>query len=380
MKKLYADNASSSFPKAPGVGDAVKDYLDNAGYNVNRGGYGASYDLAIEVLNVRKQLCGLFNSNEPKNTIFTPGITYSLNIILQGFLKDGDHIVTTSMEHNAVMRPLHALTPSGITYSVAKCRLDGSLDVAEILKHITNQTKAVAMTHASNVCGTVLPIYDVADICKKRGIKLIVDAAQTAGVLDIDMSGIDALAFTSHKGLLALPGLGGFLIKSDFAEQIKPVITGGTGSFTHQLTQPTVMPDKFEAGTLNIPAILGLKKSLEYIEATGVEAIYEKEMRLAGTFIEAMQRFSGVRIVGKNDLDGRLAVVSLDFIGKDNSEVSAALDSEYGIMTRCGLHCSPLAHKTLQTYPGGTVRFSFGHFNTIEDVKYVISALNEICT
>ena len=376
--KVYADNSATSFPKAPGVSDAMKDFLDNVGCNVNRGGYESSYSTALEILNTRKLLCELFNFSEPRNVIFTPSVTYSLNMILKGFLREGDHVITTSMEHNGVMRPLHELSENGVTYDAVTCGSDGALDAGDITGLINAKTKAVVMTHASNVCGTVLPIRDVSEICARRGIKLIIDAAQTAGVLDIDMAHIDALAFTCHKGLLASQGLGGFIIKTELAEKIRPVITGGTGSLSHEITQPDFLPDKFESGTMNIPAIMGLKKSLEYIKSTGVKAIFEKEIALAGKFISRMSKLDGVSIIGKKGLDGRLAVVSLDFKNRDNAEIAAALDSDYGIMTRCGLHCAPLAHKTLRTYPHGTVRFSFGHFNTPDEIDYIAASIEEI--
>ena len=378
MRKVYADNSATSFPKAPGVSDAIKDFLDNVGCNVNRGGYASSYNTDMEILDTRKLLCELLGFNQPKNVVFTPGVTYSLNILLNGLLREGDYVITTSMEHNAVMRPLHALSKSGVAYDIAQCASDGSLDAKNIRNLINPKTKAVIMTHASNVCGTVLPIYEMATICRSHGIRLIVDAAQTAGVLDIDMSHIDALAFTAHKGLLASPGLGGFVIKSDFADEIAPVITGGTGSLSHEIVQPSFLPDKFESGTMNIPAIMGLRKSLEYIKSAGIKTISEKELWLAEKFISEMSGVDGVEIIGKKDIADRTAVISLDCKNADNAEIAAILDSDYGIMTRCGLHCAPNAHKTLQTYPQGTIRFSFGHFNTPDEIEYIASSIREI--
>ena len=378
MKKVYADNAATSFPKAPLVSDVMKDFLDNVGCNVNRGGYESSYNTALEILNTRKLLCEMFNFNEPRNVIFTPGVTYSLNMILKGFLKAGDHVVTTSMEHNGVMRPLFELSQNGITYDVAMCDINGVLDAKEINGRLRDETKAIIMTHASNVCGTILPIYDVAEICIKRGIKLIIDSAQTAGVLNIDMANIDALAFACHKGLLASQGLGGFIIKREFANQMKPLITGGTGSLSHEITQPDFLPDKYESGTMNIPAIIGLKKSLEYIKSVGIRAIFDEEIKLTERFVSGVSKIVNVNVVGKKDMIGRTAVISLDFRDRDNARIAASLDGDYGIMTRCGLHCAPVAHKTLRTYPNGTVRFSFGHFNTIDEVDYIINSIKEI--
>ena len=192
------------------------------------------------------------------------------------------------------------------------------------------------------------------------------------------MSHFDALAFTCHKGLLAAQGLGGFLIKSDLAEMTLPIITGGTGSLSHDIIQPDFLPDKFESGTMNIPAIIGLKKALEYISKVSIKTIYEKEMKLAEKFLSEISKLSDVRILGKSDLKDRIAVISLDFMGRDNAEIVSILDRAYGIMTRCGLHCAPSAHKTLQTYPEGTVRFSFGHFNTFDDIDYAVTAVREI--
>ncbi|MCL1905529.1 MAG: aminotransferase class V-fold PLP-dependent enzyme [Clostridiales bacterium] len=378
MKKVYADNSATSFPKAPGVSAAIKDFLDNACCNINRGGYEASYNTALEILEARKHLCGMFKFDEPRNVIFTPGLTYSLNMILLGFLKAGDHVVTTSVEHNSVMRPLCVLGERGVEHSIVACDGDGALDPAGIARQINPRTKAVIMTHASNVCGTVLPIYDVADICAKHGLKLIVDSAQTAGVLDIDMAYIDALAFTCHKGLLAAQGSGGFIVKSDMAEKIMPLVTGGTGSLSGETVQPGFLPDKFEAGTMNIPAIIGLKRSLEYINSVGVKNIFEKERKLTEKFLGEIRGVEGVRVTGKQDTKGRIAVISLDFTARDNAAVAAALDTDYGIMTRCGLHCAANAHKTLGTYPKGTVRFSFGHFNTEDEIEYIARSVKEI--
>lgn len=378
MKKVYVDNGSTSFPKAPGVSDAIKDFLDNSGCNVNRGEYSDSHDIAMQIVDTRQMIADLFGARSPQEVIFTPGITYSLNILLQGFLKEGDHVITTSMEHNAVMRPLHALSKKGVVYDVVLCGGDGSLKAVDFIPYIKKETKAIVMIHASNVCGAIMPIYDVSEICREHKLKLIVDAAQTAGVLDIDTHGIDALAFTGHKGFLSAQGIGGFVIKKEFADEIEPVITGGTGSLSHDIEQPDFLPDKFESGTMNIPAIIALKKALEYINLTGTQVIHEKENRLAATFISKIHDIDGINIIGKEDNGIRVAVVSLDFPEKDNALIANTLDSRYGIMTRCGLHCAPLAHKTLNTYPHGTIRFSFGYFNTMDEVEYIVSSIKEI--
>jgi cysteine desulfurase family protein len=378
MKKVYVDNSSTSYPKAPGVSDVIKEYIDNVGCNVNRGGYKASFDVGLEILKARQLISDMFHTGNPQEVVFTPSVTYSLNMLLHGFLKKGDHIITTSMEHNSVMRPLHALSQRGITYDMAFCNNEGSLDIDSIISLIRNETKAVVMLHASNVCGTVMPIDEVAKICHKNGLKLIIDTAQTAGILDIDANKLDALAFTGHKGLLGVQGIGGFIIKKEFAKEITPIIVGGTGSQSDRFEQPEMLPDKFEPGTMNIPAILGLKKAIEFIQTVGIKEIYKKEMELTATFLSMAQEIEGVRIIGKKDISDRVAVVSLDFPDSDNAAVAALLDEKYNIMTRCGLHCAPSAHKTLHTYPHGTVRFSFGYFNTMDDVEYVVQAIEEV--
>ena len=377
MKKVYADNGATSFPKAPGVSDAMKDFLDNTGCNISRGGYTTSYDVAIEILDLRQILADMFHTHNPQEVVFTPGLTYSLNILLNGFLKEGDHVITTSMEHNAMMRPLHALSKKGVTYDIVSCDQKGQLNPTDIIPFIKKETKAVVMLHASNVSGTVMPIEAVSEICQEYKLRLIVEAAQTAGILDIDASKMDALAFAGHKGLLGPQGIGGFIIKKEFASEITPIITGGTGSLSHEIEQPNILPDKFESGTINIPALIGLKKAVEYINSTGMESIHNKEMLLTSAFISKILPFDKVNLIGKEDTINRVAVISLDFIGYDNAAIAAALDSNYGIMTRCGLHCAPNAHKTLNTYPHGTVRFSFGHFNTMDDVDYIVQSIKE---
>ncbi|MCL2169305.1 MAG: aminotransferase class V-fold PLP-dependent enzyme [Defluviitaleaceae bacterium] len=378
MKKIYADNGSTSFPKAPLVSDAMKNFLDGGGFNINRGSYESAYSVQSDVFMVRKLLCDLFNCPDPRLVVFTPGITYSLNMVLKGFLKEGDHVITTSMEHNAVLRPLHDLAGLGVTHSKAPGTLDGTLDPNAVKALITPATKAVVMTHASNVCGTIFPIEDIYEICKEAKIKLIIDSAQTAGILPIDFEKADCITFTAHKGLLAAQGLGGFLIKEDFAEQIEPQITGGTGSKSTSSAHPHLLPDKFEAGTMNLPAIIGLKAALEYIMKIGIQNIHAKEMERTKQFIEGVHKISGVNIAGKQGIDGRIAVISLDFENWDNAEVAAILDRDFGIMTRASMHCAPDAHHTLGTYPGGTVRFSFGHLTTADEIDKILSVIKEI--
>jgi cysteine desulfurase family protein len=380
MDRVYLDNAATLYPKAPGVGDAVKHFIDDIGCNVKRGIYRSSLSAEETVLDTREQLCRLFNFDKPENVIFTQNITQSLNFILKGLLKAGDHCIVSSMEHNAVMRPLTQLNAVGVEFSRINCDRYGRLDPQDIIGEIKNNTRAVIMTHASNVCGTVLPLYEVGEICRQKGLFFIIDSAQSAGALRLDFKQLnaDAIAFTGHKGLMGPQGIGGFVVGDKLAKAMSPYITGGTGSFSDIEEQPEYLPDKFEAGTPNIPGIFGLNAALKYLDSIGIENILSKEMELTSAFINEAANMEDVILAGIVGITGRTAVVSLDFHGRDNAEIAYELDRQYGIMTRCGLHCAPSAHKTLSTFPQGTVRFSFSHFNTMEEISYAVYAINKI--
>lgn len=379
MRRVYLDNAATSFPKAPGVADAVYDYITNVGSNVGRGAYQSAYSAGQVVYQTRELLADLMDFDSPLNAIFTANITHSLNILLKGLLKPSDHVIVSSMEHNAVMRPLTSLSKNGVEFTRVKCETDGTIAASKIEEHIKPETKLVIMTHASNICGTILPIEDVGQICKKHNVYFILDSAQSAGVLDISMKkmNLDAVAFTGHKGLLGPQGIGGFLINDSLAKNVSPFIEGGTGSLSDSELQPSFMPDRFESGTLNIPGIYGLNASLKYIKETGINAIRDIEDSLCSEFLAGVNNIVGARNCGLPDSYNRTSVVSVDFTNYDNSEIAFILDRDYGIMTRVGLHCAPSAHKTLGTFPKGTVRFSFGHFNTTEDVHYAIESINK---
>lgn len=379
MQKIYLDNGATSFPKAPGVCDAVCNYINNVGGNVGRGTYESAYAAGSIVYETRELLSNLFNFDNPLNVVFTMNITQSLNMLLKGLLKPGDHVIVSSMEHNAVMRPLMNLHSNGIEFDRVKCSREGILDPRELESFIKPNTKLVVMTHASNVSGTILPIEEVGNICKRHGIYFVLDSAQSAGILDVDFNKfhLNALAFTGHKGLLGPQGIGGFLVDEVLSKEIKPFVEGGTGSLSESECQPDYMPDKFESGTLNIPGIYGLNAALKYINSVGINEIYEKEMLLTERFLDKVLNIPGFSIAGIKGVNNRTAVVSIDFENHDNSEVAFILDRDFGIMTRVGLHCAPSAHKTLGTFPEGTVRFSFGHTNSLEEVDYVIDALNK---
>lgn len=380
MNKIYLDNGSTSFPKAPGVGKAMADFIENIGVNIGRGGYEEAYSAAEVVLDTREKLCKLFHFDQPENVVFTSGITASMNILLKGLLQPGDRVLTTSMEHNAVMRPLRQLEQQGVEVVLIPCHSDGTLDFEAFIDLATPGTRALVMTHASNMCGTVMPVKDVAEYCQTLGIWTMVDCAQSAGILPIDMEdwGVDAIAFAGHKGLLGPQGIGGFLITDDLAAEINPLLSGGTGSISHLETVPDFMPDRFEPGTQNLPGIFGLHAALSYLEKVGIEKIYQHEMALAERLLKGLSRLEGIRVVGRPQLTGRTAVVSVDFLQMDNADAAFLLEDKYGIMTRCGLHCAPQAHKSVGTFPQGTVRFAPGRETTEAQIDTALAAVKEI--
>ena len=384
MNRIYLDQASTSFPKAPGVAQAMMDYLTMNGVNVNRGCYSSAYSAEEVIYETRQLLAELFHFSKCKNVIFTPNVTTSLNFILKGFLKPGDHILVSAMEHNAVMRPVVQLASLGISFDRIPCRTDGSMILEKVEELIRPETKAIVTLHASNVCGTRMPLDALGEICQRHQLYFVVDSAQTAGIVPINMDKmhIDALAFTGHKGLRGPQGTGGFLVSQDLAEQMEPLISGGTGSVSHTEEIPDFMPDRFESGTPNLPGIYGLHEALLYLKTHSLQAINEKELSLTGYFLEQLQALDDtgrhIRIIGKKDLTDRNAVVSIQTPEIDMSQVAWQLDNEYGVMTRVGLHCAPNAHKTLGTYPAGTIRFSFGPENTKNELDFAIQGLKKI--
>lgn len=380
MNYIYLDNASTTFPKAPNVASAMADYITNSGININRGSYALAYDVEDIIYTTRQRLHTLFNGHDPSHVIFTQNVTMSLNMVIKGLLKAGDHVLVSSMEHNAVMRPLTQLLDKGITFDTIPCDSTGSIQMESIEPLIRPNTVALIINHASNVCGTIQPLESIGPICKAHNLQFIVDAAQTAGVIPIDVKAchIDALCFTGHKGLLGPQGIGGIILTKEMAQTLTPLIAGGTGSFSHLETLPTHMPDAFESGTLNLPGIIGLNEGLAYIESQGMENIHNHELVLTQSFLEGLQSINGINIVGKQNIQDRTAVISITIDGMDPANIAYELESTYHIMTRVGLHCAPRAHQTLGTYPEGTVRFSFGYANTHKDVESALSALNTI--
>ena len=416
-EKIYLDNAATSFPKPEEVPKAVYDYMTKLGSNVNRGGYATAYDTETVVFECRELIGALFHAPDYKNVVFTRNITESLNVVLKGLLHSGDHIIVSSMEHNAVMRPIRQLEKKGVSFTRAQCESDGSLKPEKLLSCLRPDTKAVVMTHASNVFGTMLPIQEVGNFCKENGLIFILDSAQTAGVFPIDMEKmhIDILCFTGHKGLLGPQGIGGFILRDELVLKIEPLISGGTGSLSNVETVPEFMPDRFEAGTPNLPGIFGLHAALNWLRKLGeadllkgenlkensavqevfgktpfsveqcfsaaLEKIRKHELQLTAEFLkmlDPLEKEGKLKIIGKKDTEMRTGVVSIQTLTRELSDTAFQLDTRYGIMTRVGLHCAPSAHKTMGTYPTGTIRFSFGFANTDQEVKIAADALREL--
>lgn len=380
MERIYLDNASTSFPKAEGVAEAVYNFIKECGCNINRGGYDEAYQAEGIVLDTRQRLTTLFHGPDCRNVVFTRNITESLNVLLKGFLKPGDHVLVSAMEHNAVMRPLTQLAAQGVSFDRIPCDGQGVLDVSAMERLLRKNTKAVVMLHASNVCGTVMPAAEAGAFCHAHGLRFVLDSAQTAGVFPIDMEAmhIDALAFTGHKGLLGPQGVGGFILQPDMVQEIPPLIAGGTGSISHEETMPAFMPDRYEAGTMNLPGIMGLHGALCWLEEKTIDAVRREELALTERFIAGVREIPHLRLVGKSDLIDRAGVVSVLPETVDPALMADALEREFGIMVRVGLHCAPNAHKTLGTYPTGTIRFSFGCRNTVEHVDTALYALRKL--
>lgn len=381
MRSVYLDNGATSYPKAPGVGEAMADYIQNVGCNVGRGDYRRAYEAAGVLLDVRERLGARLGCGDPARVIFTPGATYGLNFLLKGLLRPGDRVLTSPMEHNAVLRPLRQLERAGVEVEYLPCGGRGRLDLEGAAARIAARPRAVVLTHASNVSGGVMPIEKVGALCRAAGVFFLVDAAQTAGILPIDMGamGIDGLALPGHKGLLGPQGVGVMLLSEDLAGALEPLVSGGTGSASDSLDMPPFLPDKFEAGTLNLPGIYGLKAALDYLDREG-EALPRRLRKLSGHLWARMRELEedGLRVLGPDDPAERVCAVSVDWTGGDNAQLAFRLEQEYGVQTRCGLHCAPLAHRTLGSFPQGAVRFSVGPFNTFEEIDYVQGAVCEI--
>lgn len=376
--EIYFDNAATSYPKPPSVYKAVENTLKHAGANPGRGEHSSSQAANRIIFEAREQISKFFNIPDSRNVIFTSNGTDALNLALKGLLQPGDHVITSSMEHNSVLRPLNTLKKIGVNVSIIQCDKEGKLNLNLIKKEIIKSTRLIVLTHASNVTGTILPIDEVGELASKNGIHFLVDAAQTAGVVPIDVmrNHISLLACPGHKGLLGPPGTGFLYIKEGLG--LEPLIEGGTGSSSELQEQPEFLPDRFQSGTLNTPGIAGLKAGVEYINQKSIEGIKAKEDLLCKTFMEGLKGINLSKIFGPLLSEEKTAVVSFNIEGEDPAHIAASLDKNFHIMVRVGLHCSPTAHKTIGTFPEGTVRASFSNFNTLQEIDYFIDSLKKI--
>ena len=376
--EVYFDNAATSYPKPPSVYEAINFTLQHVGANPGRGEHSLSQSANRIIFKARETIAEFFNIPNSRNIVFTSNGTEAINLALKGFLKPGDHGIISSMEHNSVVRPLNSLKNDGVNVTIVQCDKEGKLNPDYVFKEIKKNTRLIVLTHASNVTGTILPVEEIGEIAAKKGIPLLVDAAQTAGTIPIDVvrNSISLLACPGHKSLLGPQGTGFLYICEGF--NLKPLIEGGTGSNSELSEQPDFLPDRFQSGTLNTPGIAGLKAGIEFINKKSIQTIKEHEDMLSKTFINKLKEINRVRIYGPLSIKEKTAVVSFNIKGKDSADIATALDEKYQIMVRAGLHCSPYAHKTIGTFPDGTIRVSFSIFNTVHEIDYFIDSLKVI--
>ena len=378
--EVYLDNSSTTFPKPKQVIDSMYNYMLNIGGNSGRGNYSNSLQSNRYLYEAREIICNFFNYDSPSNVIFTSNVTISLNMLIKGILKPGDHVITSSMEHNSVIRPLISCKEHlSIELDILKANSSGFINVNDLKSKINNKTKLVIITHASNVTGSIQDIRNIGKVCNDHNVFFIVDSSQSAGVLNINMKDIkaNAIAFTGHKSLLGPQGIGGFILDSKFNSSCSSLLQGGTGSLSASLEQPDFLPDKFECGTLNLPGIVGLAEAIKYINTVGLNTIYEHNYYLINYLLNGLLNIDGITIYG--DLSGKMLTtcISININLLDASELSYYLECE-GIKTRSGLHCSPLAHESIGTYPTGTVRLSLSYFTTKEEIDYTLATLRKL--
>lgn len=376
---IYLDNAATTMHKPKEVIDAVVEAMTSLG-NAGRGANEASLSAARIIYDAREKLCRFFNGEDPRQIVFTSNSTESLNIAIKGLLEPGDHVITTMLEHNSVLRPLYEMEKKGVALTIIKADKKGRFSLEEMEAAIRPETKMIVCTNGSNLTGNYVDIGKVGEMAHRHDVLFVVDASQTAGVFPIDVQNmqVDVLCFTGHKGLLGPQGTGGMYVREGLA--IRPLKSGGSGVQTYSKTHPREMPTALEAGTLNGHGIAGLRAGVEYIENTGLDTIRAREQELMWRFYEGVKEIPGVTVYGDFDSRERCAIVSLNIGDYDSSEVSDALLTEYGISTRPGGHCAPLMHEALGTVEQGAVRFSFAHSNTEEEVDIAINAVRELAT
>jgi cysteine desulfurase family protein len=375
---VYLDNAATTWPKPAAVGAAMLRYLESVGGSPGRGGHRLAIEAGREVYAAREQLAALLGLDDPEAVILLKNATEALNLAILGTLRRGDRVVVSSLEHNSVMRPLrHLEATQEVDVHVVACDPRGGLDPDRLAQALRQRTQLVAVTHASNVTGALTSLDRVADITHGAGARLLVDAAQTAGAYPIDMTtmGIDYLAFTGHKSLFGPQGTGGLAIA---AEAPRPISFGGTGSNSEQEHQPELLPDRLESGTLNGVGFAGLAAGLGYVAERGVEHIQRRGQALLERLLDGLLPTPGLEVHGPADPEQQIGVVSITFAGRSPAEAGLLLDDEYGVLCRVGLHCSPAAHRTIGSFPTGTVRLSLSDMTTVEHVERTLVAVHEL--
>lgn len=380
MSVIYFDNAATSWPKPSSVPDAIARHFSEAGGNPGRSGHRMSIAAARIVEEARDLVAEVLHVSDPGQIVLTKNTSEGLCIAIYGMLRPGDHAITTSIEHNSVMRPLRHLETQGVELTVVPCRRDGVVDPDAVREAIRSNTRLLAAVHGSNVMGTLLPIGKLASIAHDAGVLFLVDAAQTAGAIPIDVAalGIDMLALPGHKALLGPTGTGALYIRDGLWPE--PIMRGGTGSRSDLEIQPEFMPDRYESGTLNVAGLAGLAEGIRHVLKVGVARVAEHERALVERFLRGAAGIPGVQLHGPETLGERCGVVSFNLSGMPPSDVGMLLDQDYAIMSRVGLHCAPGAHRTMGTFPQGSVRFGFGLFNTETEVDASLDALSEIAT
>jgi len=374
---VYLDNAATSWPKPDAVHQAVDHFMRQVGATPGRGGHRREEEALCIAGEARAAIAALFHAPDPQGVVFTMNATQAINLALKGLLRPGDHVVTSSIEHNALWRPLRALEGRGVQMTAARCAPDGTLDLADLAASLQPNTRLVAMLHASNVLGTILPLAEVGRMAHALGLPLLVDAAQTAGAYPIDMAAmhIDLLAFAGHKGLFGPHGTGGLVVRPGL--HLDTLIEGGSGILSRPESMPEELPARLEAGTQNAAGIAGLLAGLRFVLDQGVDSIHAHEMALTGQLIERLSAIPGLRVLGPGDPERRTAVVSVTVEGYFADQLAAVLDKVFDVATRAGLHCAPQAHRTAGTLECGALRFSPGYFTTAEEIEYAVGALEQ---
>ncbi|PIV20303.1 MAG: cysteine desulfurase [Deltaproteobacteria bacterium CG_4_8_14_3_um_filter_45_9] len=378
---IYFDNAATSWPKPPQVKEAMNRFMEEVGANPGRSGHVLSIEAARMIYEAREALSALFHVKDSSRIVFTLNATESINLALKGLLKYKDHVITSSMEHNSVMRPLRDLEKRGIALTVVPCFEDGTLDPREVEKQIQSTTRMIVLNHASNVTGTLLPVREIGKIAREYNLLFLVDAAQTAGAypMEVDKDGIDLLAFSGHKSLYGPQGTGGLVIGERINEkEMIPLKQGGTGSRSEFEEQPDFLPDRLESGTPNGVGIAGLLAGVQFVLEKGVEQIRQKEITLIEKLIKGLKEIPQVKLYGPESHKDRMATLSFNFTHLSPSDGASHLEKEFGILCRPGLHCAPAAHHTIGTFPEGTIRFGLSIFNTGTDIETAIQAISQI--